>query len=103
MGLMTLNMASPIRPPGSPSKFFFFATLGSFHVQAGLPAIEVDGRRRDDVCGHGHLRWRVVPRTLALGQGVSLREEPRYTVGLELGSGKRRPLQRIAEGRREVN
>src|SRR5215216_3590636 len=100
---MALKIASPIRPPGSPLKSFFLTISGTFHIQAGLATIEVKRSRRDDVGRHGYTRWCPVPRPLGLWQGVSLREKALDAVRSELRSGQRGALQRVAEGRREVD
>src|SRR5215217_4199216 len=87
----------------SPMKSFFLAISGTFHIQAGLATVEVQRSRRDDVGRHGHARRRPVPRALCLGQGVSLRKKALDAVRSELRSGQRGALQRVAEGRREVD
>src|SRR5215203_2827416 len=98
-------MVSPMRPAGSPLKSFFFAmALRPFHIESGLAAVEEERCGCDDVSRHGDARRCPPPSVLGLGQGKGGPPEKALDAARpELRPGNRRALERVAEGRREVD
>src|SRR4051794_27857306 len=98
---MAPKMASPMTSAGA--LLLDFLAMILLQLQPGLPPVQERRRRRDDVRGYRDVGRRPVPVATRVRERVALAQELAYAMGLELRSGYLGALQRVAEGRREVD